>query len=282
MKKSNFIFASIVMMMSHMFMDAQTVDLSTYVRIGRYDLPEPTRTVAPANSLLAQEVSAVTYNWDTQTLFVVGDGGTSIVQVDKTGQLINSMTLATGSSPQGTEFYDTEGITYIGGGKFVMVEERDRQAVLFTYVAGSTLTRAATQTVKLGTTIGNVGLEGLCYDPMTGGFVFAKEKQPEGIFQSGIDFIAGTATNGSASTVNSINLFDPALANLLDFADVFALSTLPALNGQPNYGNLLILSQESGKVVNIDRSGTISSSLTIVSDPGNPLSVADQQHEGLT
>ena len=34
------------------------VDLSTYVRIGRYDLPEPTRTTPPANSLLAQEVSA--------------------------------------------------------------------------------------------------------------------------------------------------------------------------------------------------------------------------------
>lgn len=261
---------------------AQTVDLSTYTRIGRYDLPEPTRTTAPANSLLAQEVSAVTYNWDTQTLFVVGDGGTSIVQVSKTGQLINSMTLATGSSPQGTTFYDPEGLTYIGNGKFVLVEERDRQAVEFTYVAGTTLTRSAAQTVKLGTTIGNIGLEGLCYDPMTSGFIFAKETQPQGIFQTGIDFVAGTATNGSPSTVNSTTLFDPALANVLDFADVFALSTLPALNGQPNYGNLLVLSQESGKVVNISRSGVVSSSLTIVSDPGNPLSLPDQQHEGLT
>src|ERR1700756_2300087 len=70
------------------------VDLSTYVRVGRYNLPEPTRTVPPANSLLAQEASGVTYNWDTNTLFVVGDGGTSVVQVDKTGHLIDSMTLA--------------------------------------------------------------------------------------------------------------------------------------------------------------------------------------------
>src|SRR5262245_41755536 len=84
-----------------------TVDLSTYVRVGRFDLPEPTRTAAPANNLLAQEASAVTYNWDTDTLFVVGDGGTSVVQVSKTGQLIDSMTLAPGGSPQGTEFYDT-------------------------------------------------------------------------------------------------------------------------------------------------------------------------------
>ena len=57
------------------------VDLSTYVRVGRHDLPEPTRTTPPANSLLAQEASAVTYDWDTDTLFVVGDGGTSVMQV---------------------------------------------------------------------------------------------------------------------------------------------------------------------------------------------------------
>src|SRR6201999_822633 len=134
--------------------------LSPYVRIAPYNLPEPTRTTPPDSvSLLAQEASAVTYDWDTDTLFVVGDGGTSVVQVSKTATLIDSMTLAPGSSPQGTEFYDTEGVSYVGGGKFVITEERYRQVDLFTYAAGTTLTRAAVQTVKLGTTIGNIGLE---------------------------------------------------------------------------------------------------------------------------
>src|SRR5262249_56446232 len=133
-----------------------------------YDVPEPTRTMPPdGTSLLAQEASAVTYDWDTDTLFVAGDGGTSIVQVSKTGHLINSMTLAPGSSPAGTEFYDTEGLTYVGGGQFVITEERYRQVDRFTYVAGGTLTRAAAQTVKLGTTIGNIGLEGVANDPVT-------------------------------------------------------------------------------------------------------------------
>lgn len=66
-----------------------SLDLTRYVRIGRYDLPEPTRTSLPAGTpswnLLAQEASAVTYNKDTDTLFILGDGGTSIVQVSKTG-----------------------------------------------------------------------------------------------------------------------------------------------------------------------------------------------------
>src|SRR5262245_37647354 len=140
-----------------------SVDLSRYVRVGRFDLPEPTRTTAPANSLLAQEASAVTYNWDTDSLFIVGDGGTSVVQVSKTGVLIDSMTLAQGNSPQGTEFYDTEGISYVGSGKFVLIEERYRQVNLFTYVPNETLHRSDVQTVKLGTTVGNTGLEGVSY-----------------------------------------------------------------------------------------------------------------------
>ena len=161
--------------------------LANYVRIGRFDLPEPTRTSAPTNNLLAQEVSAVTYNWDSDTLFVVGDGGTSITQITKTGQLIDTMTLSPGSNPQGTAFYDPEGLAYIGGGVFVMSEERDRQAVQFTYAPGTTLTRDAAQTVKLGTTIGNIGFEGLSYDPQTGGFIFVKEDSPQSVFQTDID-----------------------------------------------------------------------------------------------
>lgn len=259
-----------------------SVDLSTYVRVGRYNLPEPTRTVAPAGSLLAQEASAVTYNRDTGTLFVLGDGGTSIVQVSKTGQLIDSMTLATGNSPQGTAFYDPEGLTYVGNGQFVMVEERDRVANLFTYAPNTTLGLAGAQRVKLGTTIGNIGLEGIAFDPLTNGFIAVKEKTPLGIFQTTINFTAGTASNGSATTVNSTNLFNPTLLGLVDFADVFALSALPSLAGRPDQGNLLVLSQESGRIVETDRAGNILSSLTIVSDPGNPLSVVDQQHEGLT
>jgi uncharacterized protein YjiK len=256
-----------------------SVDLSLYVRVGRFDLPEPTRTPAPADSVLAQEVSAVTYNWDTDTLFVVGDGGTSVVQVSKTVALIDSMTLATGASPQGTEFYDPEGLTYVGGGQFVLAEERDRQVVLFTYAPGAILTRAQTKTVKLGTFVDNIGTEGLTYDPLTGGFVVLKEIDPQGVFQTDIDFATGTATNGSPSTVNSVNLFDPALTGLADVADIYALSNLPSLSTSEN---LLILSQESARIVNIDRSGNIANSLTIVSDPGNPLSAAAQQHEGLT
>jgi len=263
------------------------LNLANYVRVGRYNLPEPTRTALPAgtptSNLLGQEASGVTYNWDTDTLFIVGDGGRSVTQVSKTGQLINTMTLALrNGAPQGTDFYDPEGITYIGAGQFVMTEERDRQLVRFTYAAGTTLSRAGAQTVKLGTFDDNTGTEGLSWDPQTSGFIVLKEKSPIGVFQTGVDFAAGTATNGSPTAANSTNLFDTTKLGMTDVADVFALSNLPSLSGQPQASHLLVLGQENARVVLVDRGGNIQSTLNISSDPGNPLNAADQQHEGIT
>lgn len=264
-----------------------SIDLSTYVRVGRYDLPHPSNTTAPANNVLGEEASGVAYNKDSDTLFIIGDGGRSITEVSKTGQLVSTMTLAAGSSPQGTAFYDPEGITYVGkdaNGKyqFVFTEERDRNAVLITYEAGTTKGRADAQIANIGTFVGNVGLEGLSYDPLTNGFVFVKEINPIGVFQTTIDFATNTASNGSATTVSNTNLFDPSLLGLSDVADVFALSNITSLAGTGEEGNLLILSQEAGKVVEVDRNGNILSTLVIQTDAGNPLSVADQQHEGIT
>ena len=259
-----------------------TIDLSTYVRVGRFNLPEPTRTTPPTGSLLAQEASAVTFNRDTNSLFIVGDGSTSVVQVSKTGQFIDSMTLAQQpGAPQGTAFYDLEGLAYVGQGQFVFVEERYRQANLFTYTPGTTLQTSQVQIVDLGTDVGNVGIEDITTDPLTGGFVAVKEENPLGIFQTTLNFAAGTASNGSATTVNSTNLFNPALLGLTDFAGVFALSNLPSLTGTPDGDGLLVLSQVDGRVVETSRIGVIRSSLTITADAGDTQTIANKGFEGI-
>ncbi len=252
------------------------LNLATYVRVGRYALPEPIGTPLPAgtpeSNLLCQEASGVAYSPLTDSLYIVGDGGRSVTRVSKTGQLLDTMTLALGSSPQGTEFFDPEGITWVSGDTFVFTEERDRQLVKFQYQAGTTLTRANTQTVKLGTFNENLGTEGVSYDAQTGGFIALKEMLPIGIFATDVDFAAGTASNGSPTTENSVNLFDPALLGMTDVADV---ATLPDRR-------ILVLSQEDAKIVNISRTGSISSTLNISADPSDTLSVAAQQHEGMT
>ncbi len=248
-------------------------DLANYSLTGRYALPaDPTG----ANKL-AHESSGITFNKDTGTLFVVGDGGTAVVQVSKQGALIDSMALAAGSSPQGTHFYDTEGIAYIGGGKFVMVEERDREFNEFTYTAGSTLgPTSAVRTVKLGTSIGNIGIEGLSYDPLTGGFLAAKEATPLGIFQTTVDFAAGTASNGSATTENSTNLFDPAKAGLTSLNDIFALSNVVAASAA-DASHFLLISAADGKLLKMDRSGNILGTLNVGSTAKNEGVTMDSQ-----
>ena len=208
----------------------------------------------------------MTYDWDTDTLFVVGDGGTSVVQVTKTGQLIDSMTLAPGSSPQGTDFYDTEGLTYVGGGKFVVTEERDRQANLFTYVAGTHAQprgRADGQARHDDREHRHRGhLVRPADERRDAGSSSSRRRSPRGSSRRASTSRPARRPTARRPRSTRSNLFDPALAGPLDFADVFALSNLPSLTG-PDASHLLVLSQESGKIVNIDRTGHVSSSLTI-------------------
>ena len=241
------------------FIDPQnTFELANYTQSGRYPLPVGTGT-----NLLAEEASGVTYNKDTGTLFVVGDGGTAVAQVSTKGVLINSMTLAADATkPQGTYFYDPEGITYLGNGKFAFVEERDRRINEFTYAAGTTLGASGVRSVKIGTTIGNIGIEGLSFDPSSNGFVMVKESGPSGVFQTTLDFAAGTASNGSPTTDNSVNLFDPTKTGLSALNDVFALSNVVSSTA-PDYSHLMILSAPNGKVVKVDRAGNIKGTLVV-------------------
>lgn len=116
-------------------------------------------------------------------------------------------------------------------------------------------------TPPAGTLIGTYGGSGV---GMSGSGDAVNLFNAAGARVTGISFgaAAGTATNGSASTVNSVDLFDPALLGLTDIADVYALSNLPGLTGSQK-NNLLVLSQEEGVIVNVDRGGAIGSTLTI-------------------
>lgn len=251
------------------------VNLGNYQRVGRYDLP--------SGLTQAREASGVTWNRDTNTLFVIGDGGRGIAQVGLNGQLINSMTLALGSSPQGTAFYDPEGIAYLGNGQFAFVEERSSLVSRFTYVAGTTLDRSGAQSVTIATTSpspGNSGYEGMSYDPITGGFIFIKEIASRGIFSTVVDFNAGTTSN-FYNPASPTNLFNPSFAGLTDFADVFAVANSNFFSG-PTASHLLIISQEDGRIVEVDRAGNIISQLLITGDAGDLISMADMQHEGIT
>lgn len=238
---------------------AQWLGLDNYSLVGTYALPTFSPSPPTPTSSKEFEASAVTWNKNMNTLFMLGDGGGFIMQTTLNGTPIDFMKLPAGGSPQGNEFYDPEGLVYIGDGKFVMTEERYRTAVQFTYAAGSTLQRADTTTVKLATTVGNTGLEGITSDPVTGGYIFVNETAGNGgsrqnIFQTQINFADGTATNGSAATVNNTSLFPVSNIGFSNLNDVFALANVygPDVGG---YENLLVLSHSTLR--EMTRSGTV-------------------------
>lgn len=215
---------------------AAALSLADYNVTGQYALP----------AITAAEASAVTYNWDTGTLFVLGDEGDALVEVATDGTPIGSMTL--------TGFIDTEALTYVGGGQFVMAEERLRDAYRLTYSAGATVDSSALPSADLGATVGNIGVEGISYDGRDGSFVFVKETGPQEVNLANITF----GTPGSA-TISS--LFVPTGLSVLDLSDVQVLSGVNSLIGTPGADDLLIISQASSRLMHVSRTGLLLGSL---------------------
>lgn len=233
------------------------LNLGSYQLAATYTLSDS--RIGPNNN----ELSALTRNWDTGTLFAVEDEGGFIYEFGTDGHYISRMSLA--------GFDDTEALTYIGGGQFVLGEERVQDVQKFTYAAGGTLTRSAVVPLWKTTdpevpnpnnpaslhSVGNVGLEGIAYDSVTGKFVYVKEKTPMRVREASIDFATGTAS--------IIDLALPVRPGLLDLSDVATLSAVTSLIGTSAAGNLLLVSQESKVLLETTRSGEVLSFFDLTS-----------------
>ena len=76
-------------------------------------------------------------------------------------------------------------------------------------------------------------------------------------------------------------LFPASDVGTLDFSDVYALANVPGISATEE-SNLLVISQESGEVVNISRSGHVNSRLAELAEPSDTISVPDMTNEGVT
>lgn len=210
------------------------------------------------------ELSGVTYNWDNGRLYTVEDEGMRIFEFDKFGNYLSSMQLLNAGT-------DPEGITYIGGGQFLVAEERIQDMYRISYTAGGSLNRVGLPTFSVGATVGNIGLEGISYDPISGSVFGVKEKTPQGIYTiAGLNF--PTMTGGLVSSIT------PSLG-VLDLSDVQILSTVPSLVGTGDQNNLLVLSQESNMLFEVDLAGNILSQLDLGT---NGLALGSASIEGVT
>lgn len=245
---------------------AQTsIGLQNYGLVGNY--------AVPALGDLTLELSAVTYAPDRGTLFVVGDEGLGVVELTLTGSIVGSMAFnwaGTGSSNN-----DAEGLTYLGGGRLVVVDERPQIAYSFSYAAGGSVMLAAQAQAPVGSSpgsVGNVGTEGISWDPRNGSFVSVKQDNPMELRAGGLNFAVG----GGTSTMTTLFSGATSLFGVNNFADVQTLSPVTALAGTPAANNLLILSLDSRRLIELDRTtGTVLSSLDLAG-------FTQQAIEGLT
>jgi uncharacterized protein YjiK len=237
-----------------------SINLSRYQLSGNYAL-DP-------RGELGLEASAVTFARDRGSLFVVGDEGLGVMEVSLTGQYLGSMSFS--NWPAASSNHDAEGLTYLGNGVLVVAEERLQDAYLFSYTAGGSVALASASSVSFGATVGNVGTEGISYDPRDGSFVTVKQDNPQAVLAGGLTFAAG----GGVSSLTS--LFDAdALLGLGSLSDVQTLSPVDALAGTAAADNLLLLSLDSRLLVEVNRSGQILSSFDLSG-------ITEQAIEGVT
>ena len=171
---------------------------------------------------LGLEASAVTYARDRGTLFFVGDEGRGVVEISRTGQTLGSMTFS--NWPAASTNNDAEGLTYLGNGVLVVAEERLQDAFRFSYVAGGSVALAGADFVSIGATVGNVGTEGISFDPRDGSFVTVKQDNPQAVLAGALTFAVGGGVSMMAP------LFDAdAVLGLASLSDVQTLSVVDAL-----------------------------------------------------
>lgn len=229
-----------------------SINLSNYALTGSYALD--------ALGGLGLEASAVTYARDRGSLFFVPDEGVGVVEISRTGVTLGSMTFGNFPVNSTSDGNDIEGITYLGGGVLVVAEERLQDAYRFSFVDGGNVDIAAADWVALdgtNTNIGNTGIEGISYDPRDGSFVAVKQDNPQALLAGGLSF--APLPGAGVSTMNTLFSGD-SLFGLASLSDVQTLSPVDVLAGTAAADNLLVLSLDSRRLVEIDRAGQVLSS----------------------
>lgn len=231
---------------------AASLDLSRYSLSASYSLD-----VLGGRGL---EASAVTYARDRGTLFFVGDEGLGVVEISRTGQTLG--TLSFDWTGTGSTHNDTEGLAYLGNGQLVVVDERPQMAYRFSFTNGGTVALNAQAKVALtgsAVSVGNFGTEGISFDPRDGSFFSVKQDNPAQLRQHTVNFAVG----GGTSTNNVLLSGASSVLGLNSLSDVQALAGVDALAGTAAADNLLLLSLDSLKLVEVTRTGTILGALDL-------------------
>lgn len=185
---------------------------------------------------LDDDVSALTFNPQTGTLFAVLNGEPLLVELSVEGQLLRKVRI------NGVQ--DMEGLTYVAGNRFVIAEERSQRLIEIEVADDAVeLDVARAPSLSIGLDLnGNKGFEGLSWDQRLQRLLVVKERDPLRVLAvSG--FIG--APPGSPIAVRIEELKSP------DSLWLF-MRDLSSLSLHDETGHLLLLSDESNMLVEYD------------------------------
>lgn len=197
----------------------QPIGLESYRLISQIDLPE------------VDDLSGLTFNPLTKSLFAVSNGPPQVLEISLDGRVKRIIKLK--------GFSDTEGITHIAGNQFALVEERKRR-VVFIFIDQMTtkinIKSSEKHTLALAGKA-NKGLEGIAWSARHG-LLLAKEDEPEQLYQFSLDL-------GAVKNSHSLFQLSQQRTSLGDVAGLHSLDN----------GNTLLLSEASRTLIELSPTG---------------------------
>lgn len=209
-------------------------------------------------------LSGITWSGATRTLFSVTNGSNLILELSSEGKVLRSIQLE--------GFRDVEGITWVGGQSFLVIDERF-QSLHQIVITKDTQTISVEQSpqITLGIESGNnKGFEGIAWSAKEKAAYVVKERDPMTTYK-----ISGFSEQGLTSKIMIDEMEE------LNRKVTRNKSDLSGLHLDPKTGHLLVLSDESHHLTEISPKGEIISHLELDSRFQN-LQNRVPQAEGIT
>lgn len=172
---------------------------------------------------IVDNASGAAYNPHTNTFWVVVNSPIQIHEYDLQGNFKRAVT--------GHGFWDIEGISWMYGSTFAIVEENHAGTISVVDLAGGSVWRNGAG-IWLGRT-SNKGIEGVAYNNKGNHFFITLEQSPQALYK--------VYRDGKYEYVRNL--------------EHLGLGDISDLHYEPNQDMFYILSQESSKVVKMDSKG---------------------------
>lgn len=208
-------------------------------------------------------LSGLSYDSERGLIWAVVNNPEQLLLLDRDGRMLARYPLS--------GFTDVEGVAYLGDGQLLVSEERSHALVrIHLPDRPRTLYRddyqALTLSIDLG---GNVGFEGLDYDRRSDRLFVVKEHSPRKLYE-----IRGLMRSMEGD-------FDLEIIDRQDWVDEMPVTDLSSVHFDACTGHLMVLSDESKMLVELDRQGQLVGYQTLL-DGFAGLQDSVPQGEGVT